>query len=63
MTKKEDESGSTDCADIIHRSKQVVFGVNMTEAEMEGMTDKNGDICYNKNFEWMLSTFDGGKLF
>ncbi len=28
-----------------------LFGVNMTEAKMEGMTDKNGDICYNKIFE------------
>ena len=33
------------------------FGVNMTDAEMESMKDKNGDIRYNKIFEWMLPTF------
>ena len=33
------------------------FGVNMTDAEMESMKDKNGDIRYNKFFEWMLPTF------
>jgi hypothetical protein len=35
----------------------------MTEAEMEGMTDKNGDIRHCKIFEWMLPTFDGGESF
>jgi hypothetical protein len=33
------------------------FGVNMTNAEMESMKDKNEDIRYNKIFKWMLPTF------
>jgi hypothetical protein len=35
------------------------FGVNMTDAEFERMKDGNGDIRYNKNFEWMLPKFTG----
>jgi hypothetical protein len=36
----------------------------MTNAEMEAMKDKNGNIGYNKNFEWMLPMFDNtGKSF
>ncbi|KAL3764756.1 hypothetical protein ACHAW5_006627 [Stephanodiscus triporus] len=35
------------------------FGVKMTDAEMERMKDENGDIRYNKIFEWMLLMFAG----
>ena len=38
------------------------FGVNMTDAEMERMKDENGDIRYNKVFEWMLPMFAGETL-
>jgi hypothetical protein len=34
------------------------FEMNMSERGMEGMKDVNGDIRYNKIFEWMLPTFD-----
>ena len=33
------------------------YGVNMTYAEMVRMKDENGNIRYNKVFEWMLPMF------
>ncbi len=50
-------------APIPYTGANKLFGVNMMEAEIKEITDKNGDIRYNINFEWMLTTFGGGKSF
>jgi hypothetical protein len=33
------------------------FGVNMSNKEIEMIKDRNGDIPYNRIFEWMLPSF------
>ncbi|KAL3778017.1 hypothetical protein ACHAW5_000523 [Stephanodiscus triporus] len=51
--------GDQSLSRFLHNGVNEFFGVKMTDAEMERMKDENGDIRYNKIFEWMLLMFAG----
>jgi hypothetical protein len=39
------------------------FCPNISDEEMKGMIDEHGNVCFHKNFEWMLPTFDGESFY